>query len=364
MKLYFFKTTRSTHEKISELFDFVWPAVAAMWNFRKQVSDYLTDNPNAHDQQLDEHFTHPASIYGASLKSAWLSQSWESQQEEFAKMLLINIVAVYEGWIRDVLTELDQYNSYLAKTFQFSESSTASSPGIESALAMITSKESAILKQCFYDQLCRNKMHSPSYLEGMMICYCYFKELRNCEIHNGGRANRHLMAAYEAFTMITTPEQLGIKVIPRHHIPVYGRKTHIQIHGVAGLTSLVLRTIVTLDAELSRSAAAKNAFVTKWQSTHPNAVKLPRDVRQMNTTLRRLFQEADFPICEDPSKMLTLLQHFSLAYLPVKQSRGFRPRSRSSCGSTESSHHSERKVAPEQNLGLQSVLAVEQSIKR
>lgn len=314
MKSYFFETTRSAHLRISELFDFVWPAAAAMWNLRSQIVDHLKSNPDVNDRELDEKFAHPANVYGASLKSAWISKSWESQQEELARILLINVVATYEGWVRNTFNDLRVPDANLAKEFGFSDETNLGLRGVEFGLSVVTAQESESLKACFYNQLQCHKMYAPKQLNAMMTCYRYFKELRNCEIHNSGLATRWLVEAFDSLTQIKTAEELALKVLPRFHKPALGKRTQIELFGVTGLASLMLRTIVTLDVELSRSSAAENAFLKKWRGVHPQVVKLPTDEHQLKTTLRRLFLQADFPISNDVEKMRNLLWHLGLVH--------------------------------------------------
>jgi hypothetical protein len=320
MKSYFFEHTRNAHLRISEIYDFAWPTIAAMWSLRKQINDYLKANPNATDYELDEKFAHPANIRGASLKSAWMSRPIEAQHEEMARILLINIVAVYEGWVRNLLIDLQSYDGVLAKAFEFTEATHPAAVGVESALAFVTTNESLVLKGCFYDTLQTNKMYTPAQLKAMMVCFRYFKELRNCEVHNSGLANSRLVDAYNDLARLKTAEELGCYKFPKFHQPVIGQKTKVELFGVTGLNNIVLRMIVTLDAEMSRSAQAEHAFVKKWRPIHPQVIKLPNDERQRNTMLRRLFQEADFPVVENTMQLRNVLLRFGLAYERVSRS--------------------------------------------
>jgi hypothetical protein len=319
MKPYFFEHTRNAHLRISELYDFAWPTVAAIWSFRAQLTDYMAAHPNAEDRELDEKFAHPANVYGASLKSAWMSRPLEAQHEELGRLLLINVVAIYEGWVRNLLRDLQNYDPVLVKSFEFTETTHPEAIGIESALASVTTVESPVLKTCFYDDLRSNKNYTPTKLNAMMVCFRYFKELRNCEVHNSGLPSARLFEAYNNLAQIKTAEELGCKAFPKHHGPAVGKKTKVELFGVTGLGNIVLRTIITLDAELSRSMQAEHAFMKKWREAHPQAIKLPNDERQRNTILRRMFAQADFPVNENTELMRNVLLRFGLAYQHVKR---------------------------------------------
>jgi hypothetical protein len=45
MAYYFFPATRFAASQITDLFDFVWPTAAALWNLRWQVAGFLKEAP-------------------------------------------------------------------------------------------------------------------------------------------------------------------------------------------------------------------------------------------------------------------------------------------------------------------------------
>jgi hypothetical protein len=240
-------------------------------------------------------------------------------------MLLVNIVTVYEGWVRNVLRDLQFNKKELAKSFVYCDGATNGTDGIESVLAMAVAEESHVLKRCFYDPLRSHKMYALNHLEAMMACYRYFKELRNCSLHDGGLATVRLLEAYSNFAGVATTERLGCYAVPKHQVPLLGKKTPIEIHGVAGLASIVLRIIVTLDAELSRSKRAEIVFARKWRTVHVRPIQLPGDRQQLGEMLRQLFWKAAFPVCDDSKPMLALLQQFSLGYVQVHPALDYSP---------------------------------------
>lgn len=89
----FFETSRQTSKQVTEIFDFLWPTAAAMWNLRWQVEGYLRIRPDATVGELENRFVLGSSIHGANIRKACSELSWDEQQEEFAKFLLINILS-------------------------------------------------------------------------------------------------------------------------------------------------------------------------------------------------------------------------------------------------------------------------------
>ncbi|GAA5531289.1 hypothetical protein [Herpetosiphon gulosus] len=115
----FFEVSRQTYTQVTGLFDFLWPTAAAMWNLRWQVDSFLRSYPNATNHELENRFVLGSGIHGSNLRRACITHTWDEQQHEFAKFLLINIFAIYESWIKAVLEELGSFTKTNEKSLQF-----------------------------------------------------------------------------------------------------------------------------------------------------------------------------------------------------------------------------------------------------
>lgn len=92
-----FRTSRWAYRQVTELFDFVTPTAAALWNLRWQVVGFCSHHPAASVQVLDDRFVSGSGLHGANLRRACIDTSWEYQQQQFAKFLLISLFSIYEG---------------------------------------------------------------------------------------------------------------------------------------------------------------------------------------------------------------------------------------------------------------------------
>src|SRR5260370_397989 len=101
MPAFFFAATQNAHQQITEIYDFVWPTAAAMWNLRWQVAGYLQIVPTATVPQLNARFTEGAAIHGANLRRACVEHTWDQQTEAFGRIVLTNTIAIYEGWLEE-----------------------------------------------------------------------------------------------------------------------------------------------------------------------------------------------------------------------------------------------------------------------
>jgi hypothetical protein len=237
-----------------------------MWNLRWQVRGFLDAVPEATNADLTARFVQGSSVTGAgNLKGACVDTTWDEQQRMFAKFLLIDLCAIFESWISQVLGCLSSTSARDVKDLQFPTQMHRGVPsGVQAAIDRLTNPESSVLRPAFYDALRSSPKNALSNLENLLRCYRFFKESRNCLAHNGSIASPKAVEAYDAFAAIATPASLGVAEVPIHHAAVLGQPILLNLRGVVGFSDIVLRLIVTLDAELSRSTRAERHLKDQW----------------------------------------------------------------------------------------------------
>jgi hypothetical protein len=94
----FFEASQGVTAQLSELFNFTWPTLAALWNLRWQVLGYVQTTGTVDHHELNARFVRGSGIPSADLKSACLVSTWDAQQEQFAKFVLFELCALYEAW--------------------------------------------------------------------------------------------------------------------------------------------------------------------------------------------------------------------------------------------------------------------------
>jgi len=302
MAKYFFETSKSAHEQITSIFDFVWPTATAMWNLRWQVEGFIKVTPAATVAQLRARFSEGTDIHGANLKRACIDHTWQEQKQIFAKILLTNTIAIYEGWIEETLKSMGKNTSGFQKALQYPDSSTGGK-GAQWAILGVTATESIPLKNSFHKALCVGHLYSLVNIDAILLCYRFFKELRNCDMHRGGVADQRLIDAYGQFSAVATPALLGIDEVPVHDVPVMGSRTKISLRGVVGFTSLVLKIIATLDAELSRSKDSETPFIRKWKAANPHKKMLSGKPKKREQQVKKLAIKAGFPNPEHANQL-------------------------------------------------------------
>lgn len=304
----FFPTSSAVADRLTETFDFVWATATAQWNLRWQVDGFLRANPSASDEDLKSRFALGSGIRGANLRRSCIESSWASQQEMFARVLLIEFCALYEAWIDGTLDALRQ-NSTHAKNLQFP--STAGR-GVSAALSALQSIVSPELEHCIYPVLLTNRKNSVGKLENLLSCYRYFKECRNAIIHHGGEATQKTVDAYASFSS-ETPASLGVAEVPQH-VPVrsLGDPVSLSLRGVVGFGEVVLKLVTTLDAELSKTNGAEHVLVQEWTPRHGRNYNLPADASAQVTRIVKLVRKLGLETPQDPARLLPMLRRLGL----------------------------------------------------
>lgn len=295
MEKLFFTISKNIFDQVTDTFDFVWPTSAALWNLRWQVRGFIEVNPNATVNELEGRFISGSKIHGANIRRAFIDHSWEQQQEQLAKFLLINICALYDAWAGEVLETLhisiSKKKNFVIELGQPSNGA----KGVLNVINNISTNESDILKNAFYSQLLTHKKNSLHQLDNLLICYRYFKECRNCIVHNNRIADQKTVNAYLQFVAIAKPENFDIKEVPQHILTEIDKPIRLSIRGIVGLSDVVRRMIATIDAELARSESAEFEFLARWKKKIPSKIQLSNDENRKRKQIMSYVLSLGFP---------------------------------------------------------------------
>ena len=262
MAYYFFPATRFAAAQMTDLFDFVWPTAAALWNLRWQVSGFLKEVPDATPRQLNDRFVFGSGVHGTNLRKSCIDTLWESQKHNLASVTLTNAFSIYEHWADELLAALGEGEGQ-GRLLQ-RDIGSKGQPGLVETIQSLCTSESATLKAAYYPVFSSSSKYSWKEIHNLIACYRYFKELRNSQMHNGGKVDAKAESAYLKFSSAAKKQDLGMKGELIHDPAVVGADVHLHLRGVVGFCDILLRMMVTVDAELSRSLKAEitleNAF--------------------------------------------------------------------------------------------------------
>jgi hypothetical protein len=265
----FFQSSQNITARLGEIFDFLWPAMAGLWNLRWQVSGFASVTNKREAKELYAKFVEGSGVTQANLKVSCLEKSWESQREQFAKFLLVELCALYEGWIEDVTprvvppSEIQRFQ----KDLQFPTSTGPNISGLSRAITKVNNSPSILLKTEFFPALKANVKNSWAHREELLRAYRYFKEMRNTLMHGGGLATATAVSAYSAFVNIPI-SSLYFKKAPSAPPVVLDLPVRLELSDVVGLGNIIHRLIVTLDAALAVSTHAENDLLIRLQRSY------------------------------------------------------------------------------------------------
>ena len=332
MKKLFFSVSNDVIDQITNLYDFVWPTASAMWNFRWQIKGFVNEvgKENISEQNLLNRFDWGSGIHGANITRAVLEKTWEEQQEQFAKFLLINLIAIYEGWLEG-LQEVLGLTKKQIKQLQFPTGvdKNGNPFGVNVAITELTNNRSTLLENAFYATLRTHSKNSLSQLENLLICFRFFKECRNSVAHRGGIADNNSYESYVAIANLASLHTLNVDEVPEHFPIVVGKPVKLSLRGVVGLGDIIIKLVATLDAELSTCQKAENELIERfkqWSISKSGKSKnsLKKDPIAINGQLLRILRALEFPepIRNDEIEVLLLQEGILKVNYPKTEKEG------------------------------------------
>lgn len=297
-----FEETRFAADAITDLFDFVWPTAIGLWNLRWQVKGYIDSVPNATTEDAHKRFVLGSGIHGSDLKSMIKSRTWEAQQERLAEVILTNGFAIYESWAHQILTRCPVPG--------YSEKDLAFPVAAQRYINAASASPSAFMSAVFRPTLIMHRKYKASTLQSMLLCYRYFKEIRNRQMHGGGIATQTTVDAYNAFAAISSSASMDTKEAIEHSAVVLGKPVKLKIRGVVGFCDILLRLMITIDAELSGTSFAEIVALERLRRSKKPKPTLGKQPHNITRKLKGVVRSAGLP---EPADLVTL-KSFLLAH--------------------------------------------------
>lgn len=304
---HFYISSKIAIAQITDLYDFVYPSVTALWNLRYEVTGYLHVRGEAvTKEELNTKFSNHEKFNNPNLYRSCIEFSWEKQKEDFAKIILINLFAYHEAWIENILTEIGANSRTNVKALQFPSYPTK--PGAIESLATLTTHLSGATTNAFYPVYSRNKKYNFSQLNNLLICYRYFKEVRNAIIHSGGLVDQKLLDIEAEYNSLNATD-IGLKVKPIFEPMVMDEKIKLSIEDVCSFTDIILQIITTMDAELIKNVQAEAIFMSRIKEfVGTKTKKLNPYAKKPGSEIRSIVQQSGF---EKPERYDEIQQLFT-----------------------------------------------------
>jgi hypothetical protein len=121
------------------------------------------------------------------------------------------------------------------------------------------------MEQCFSPTYKSDPQYSLAHIDELMICYRYWKEIRNAVAHAGGRATDKCLAEEIRLSSLTHAS-LGMSRVPRLAPLVVNSPIPVDLESVLGFGEVLHRIAVTVDAEFSISEEAEAIMLRRWEA--------------------------------------------------------------------------------------------------
>ena len=319
---FFFLCTNNAVARMTELYDFVWPSVTAMvfarskaHRYRKLIAEerrYALIKAFQSKRVLRKQYRSISGLKRASLGKAFIDTDWPAQEQVFARLVLVNVFAIHEGWLDDLMDELtpqrgpnDPWRKQFITACQFPYA-TSKHEDWNWVMSELSTHRSIGLEACFGGNLRSGRFYSQRHAIPLLLCYRYFKELRNSIVHRNGKANSALVDACNAYRPVANEASLGISGSPPegsiNQIRA-GSDIQLSLFGIVGFNNVVLRLMATLDVEAGLTEFGEAAMIKFFKGrTNIRSVSGHRD-----TTLRRMANEYGLVGLEHPEKLAQIL---------------------------------------------------------
>lgn len=143
-------------------------------------------------------------------------------------------------------------------------------------------------------------------IEQLLVCYRYFKELRNSFAHNGGRISQRQMDAQSALSNSIINGKIGKVNAPDFNLALsMGDRAKASYRGVIGFTEVVLHIVAAYDCIFSKTPLVE---VELRSALTPDNRTWPADSRGKARRFSKIFDPNKFPKFSPTSAMVSFLK--------------------------------------------------------
>lgn len=285
---FFFSATQSVHDRLGNVFSFIWASYAGLRELWWQVRGFQNEFPNIHINEIEKKFLSGLPMPGGpDLQRICLETDWLQHEQEFARWLLFDACTLYEGWVEKICFDIFTTVSWekYAKNLQFPSDFThhRNATGYQITISAANANTSNLMATEFYPNLKLSKLNCWSNINDNLIAYRFFKEIRNTFIHSDGTATADVVSWLGKLSVAQSANPRPFRHLFNLPNQTVGQKIKLDIHDCILFATVVRKLICTFDAALSVAATSENileqrlrALVrqnTKWQNLPVDPVK-------------------------------------------------------------------------------------------
>jgi hypothetical protein len=264
MTRWMFDASANFFKELTRINDFTQVCAASVWTMRWQVKGFFAEagyyeTPPARPKEsdLDARFLAGSGLRSANFRSLVDGQTWPEQSSILTEMLLLTIVSLFEGWTEAIGIEIGlskqnrealQWPSH-AKYPRYNRAGNPV-PGVGEVLQAERSRSSVVMSTCFYPTCKSNRHYRLAQIDELMICYRYWKEIRNALAHTGGMTTSRVLTEESNLASIT-PTAIGMSHVPRAQIQGLNQSISMDLRTVNGFGEALYNIVATVDGKHS-----------------------------------------------------------------------------------------------------------------
>jgi hypothetical protein len=320
---YFFPGTKAFFDGKNELGSLTWTTVASLWTMRAQVKGYtmVARETTGRDPTAAEikgrflsgiEYMPKREIFGVDLPEFFLHRSWPDDLQVLARFTLTNVIALYEGWLDQVVRGSLGATSEQLKQLQAPTSRRKGKlVGCGPALAQLGSNQSKLLVELFAARMPTRRDNHSRELDAMMVSYRAFKSIRNCFVHRGGLADALCVAEVKRARSLTQRD-LAMEVPVLETINKEDESVSVSLYGVVGFMKLLQRIVITQESVLALSKPAERILLERWKARHPKRIAVPARAARRAIWYRNELSTFGFPSADDTTELHRVLEQQGL----------------------------------------------------
>ena len=292
-----FQVTRNTLSSFTATYDFLYPATAGLRALGWQIKGYLQEHPNSSEDELRARFGHsvgPGSAY-RNYGKAFAKTPWATHERSLAIVLLTTLVAHYEAWTNAILITIksETFAASHSKHLQFP---TNGGKGVGPTITKAISPDSKLVPAAFHAALTSNRRYSGASLEELLVCFRYYKEVRNAFAHGGGLASQLVVDRASEYQAILAAGTIGMTPPPECDTHRLGDPLSLGLRQVISLGEVLMRLVITIDALLSSAKKAEDEIKRAWIKRHgTRLIHFKRNASDRRGSLARYLTHAGLP---------------------------------------------------------------------
>lgn len=263
--------------------------MVALETLRLEVLGLQAAYPEISQPQIAARFEINPQTHGSNAFNLVVRRDWDDLLSIHRQLRLIDLVAIYEGWIHSAADELALSQSVTKKLDNFLQ---AGAP--EKSLADVLGRDVSVAREL--KAACRGHVNNRlARVATLRRCYRAFKEARNAIAHTGNVASARTRDAWNEYDRLRGRWKGISRSAPELPPVTIGAPVTLTTAGVIGFANVVQMMMITFDAEIAGKQQALDAIKRRWVVRFGRRTMLSADRAKAHGTFANRWRNLGLP---------------------------------------------------------------------